>query len=74
MTLQVCVKVTYLVYISSCAISIWALYIEIKKLKSLEHKFLAIQQIVSYVFYQMENVKRLSMYLLNDYWDVIYLK
>ena len=57
MTLQVCVKLAYLMRISPCYISIWKLDIEITKFKCWEHEFLNIQQIVSYIFHQMDSVK-----------------
>ena len=44
-------------YISLRSISIWAIDIEITKLKCCEHEFLTIQQIVSYVFHQKSSAK-----------------
>ena len=57
MALQVCVKVVFLMYISPCNVSIWTLDIDITKPKCRVHEFLTIQQIISFVFHQIDSVK-----------------
>ena len=71
MALQVQVKVVCLMYISPCSISIWAFCIEITKLKCLEKEFLVIQRIVSKRFSRNRECQRKSMYVLDEFWNII---